>query len=304
MRQQQITMKFGRLSVPVTHLDKLYWPAEGVTKGMVIDYYQSITSYLLPFMKNRPQSLLRNPNGILDRGFYHKDAGKEAPDWIKTCPVPSESSHKIIDYIVCNNRATLAYLNNLGCIELNPWHSTIAKPDHPDYLIIDLDPSRKNHFDEVVEVAQAYRHLLAQAGVDCFCKTSGASGLHIYVPAGKKYEYADIRAFAHQLSLRVNSMLPALTTLERPLNKRGKKIYLDYLQNSKGQTIAGVFCLRPRPGATVSMPLYWRELKPGLDPASFHIRNAVPRIKRMAPVFAGVLGKGIDLQKVSKKLSL
>ena len=120
MKQQQTIMRFGHLSVPVTHPDKIYWPGEGITKAMIVDYYQSIASYLLPFMKNRPQSLLRNPNGIRDRGFYHKDAGEEAPDWIKTFPVPSESSQKIIDYIICNNRATLTYLNNLGCIELNP----------------------------------------------------------------------------------------------------------------------------------------------------------------------------------------
>lgn len=297
-------MRFGRITVPVTHPDKVFWPAEGITKRMVVEYYQSIADHILPFMKNRPQSLLRNPNGIRDRGFYHKDAGEEAPGWIKTFPVPSESTDKIIDYIICNNRPTLAYLNNLGCIELNPWHSTMQKPDHPDYLIIDLDPSHKNNFNQVIEVAHAYREFFLKSGTECFCKTSGATGLHLYVPAGKRYPYEIIRQFAHDVSAMVNEQFPHSTTMERSLRKRGNKIYLDYLQNSKGQTIAGVYCLRPRPGATVSMPLHWREMKPGLDPSSFHIHNALPRIKKISALFGGVLGKGFDLGKARKQLNV
>lgn len=304
MKTDKELMRFGRIVVPVSHREKIFWPGEGISKGMVMDYYQTIAPYLLPFIKNRPQSLLRNPNGIRDKGFYHKDAGEEAPDWVKTYPVSSVSSHKIIDYIICNNKATLAYLNNLGCIELNPWHSTISRPDHPDYIIIDLDPTKKNRFDEVVEVAHVFHDLLSGAGVECFCKTSGASGLHLYVPAGKKYEYEEIRRFGHDLSQLVSSRLPKLTTMERSLEKRGNKVYLDYLQNSKGQTIAGVYCLRPRPGAPVSMPLHWRELKPGMDPSSFHIHNAVSRIKRIAPLFTGIFGKGIDIKKTRRILNI
>ena len=153
-------MQFGKSVVKITNREKLYWPDEGITKGMLIDYYQEIAGYILPFLKDRPQSLKRNPNGIKDTGFFHKDAGENAPDFVKGFKVHSESTNKEIDYIICNDKATLAYLNNLGCIELNPWHSTTKKPDKPDYLIIDIDPSDGNTFDQVIEAAQHFKKLL------------------------------------------------------------------------------------------------------------------------------------------------
>jgi bifunctional non-homologous end joining protein LigD len=183
-----------------TNLSKLYWPKEKITKGMMIDYYQSIADYILPYLKDRPQSLKRNPGGIADKGFYHKDAGENAPAFVKSFAVHSESSNKQIDYIICNDKATLAYLNNLGCIELNPWHSTTKKPDRPDYLIIDIDPSEKNTFEQVIETAIAFKKVLDKAGAKCFCKTSGATGLHIFLPMGKKYSYECFNALINELS--------------------------------------------------------------------------------------------------------
>mgnify|MGYP003343523062 CR=1 FL=1 len=153
-------------------------------------------------------------------------------------------------------------------------------------------------------MAHAYKELFSRAGLESFAKTSGGTGLHLYVPAGKKYHYEQIRALGHDMSVLVHQALPKLTTLERSLGKRGTKIYLDYLQNSKGQTIAGVYCLRPRPGAPVSMPVHWREVKPGLDPRSFHIHNVLPRIKKIAPLFTGIFGKGFDLKKTRKILGI
>jgi bifunctional non-homologous end joining protein LigD len=297
------TIKFGKVGVSLTHIEKIFWPEEGITKGMVIDYYQSISEFILPFLKNRPESLLRNPNGILDKGFFHKDAGKESPAWIKTFNVPSESSHKIIHYVLCNNKAALAYLNNLGCIELNPWHSTSLNPDYPDYMIIDLDPAIKNHFEQVIEVANSVRDELSFIGAESFCKTSGGKGIHIYVPMGKRYHYDLVKSFARRICVRVHGKLPGLTTLDRPLKKRGKKIYLDFLQNCKGQTIASVYSLRPRPGAPVSMPLEWRELKPGLSPSDFNIFNAPARIRRKKDLFAPVLGKPVNLRQFLENLS-
>jgi bifunctional non-homologous end joining protein LigD len=298
-----LVMKFGKTTVNTTNRNKLYFPDEGITKGMVIDYYQSVASYILPYLKNRPQSLLRNPNGINDKGFFHKDAGEGAPSWIKTFPVHSESSNKIIDYIICNDKATLAYLNNLGCIELNPWHSVMQKPDYPDYLIIDIDPSDKNTFDQVIEACLMFKEILDKAGAPSFCKTSGASGMHIYIPIGRKYTYEQVKDFAHLLCLMVSEELPSFTTLERNLAKRGKKmIYLDHLQNRKSQTISSVYSLRPRKGATVSMPLLWKEVKHGITPHDFTIFNALKRIQKTGDIFKGVLGKGIDLNKCLKRL--
>ena len=294
---------FGKIKVNTTNLNKMYFPDEAITKGMVIDYYQQIADYILPYLKDRPQSLKRNPNGILDKGFFHKDAGDEAPEWAKSIEIYSESAKKEIDYIICNDPQTLAYLNNLGCIELNPWNSRIKSPGKPDYLIIDIDPSEKNNFEQVIETALAFKAILDKAGADSYCKTSGATGLHIFLPMGKKYLYEQVKDFAHFLCMIVNEQLPKFTSLERNLQKRGNnKIYLDYLQNRRGQTIASAYSLRPHPGATVSMPLLWKEVKSGLTPAAYTIHTALPRIKKMGDIFSGVLGKGIDLKKCIENL--
>ncbi len=142
-----------------------------------------MADYVLPYLKNRPLSLKRNPNGIADKGFYHKDAAKGGPSWLNSFGEYAESSNKVVDYIVCNEKATLIYLANLGCIEMNPWNSTTRSPDKPTYLMIDIDPSDKNTFDQVVSVAQAVQEILNRAGAISYCKTSGATGIHVYVPS-------------------------------------------------------------------------------------------------------------------------
>jgi len=294
----------GRTKVKITNRDKIYWPKEGITKGMMIDYYQSMAEYILPYLKDRPESLKRNPNGINAPAFYHKDAGGEAPEWVQRILLYSESTKKDVDYIICNDKATLAYLNNLGCIELNPWNSTVKALDKPDYMIIDIDPSEKNTFEQVIETALTYKKVLDRAGAACYCKTSGATGLHIYIPMGRKYSYGQVRDFGQILSTIVNEQLPSFTTMERNLKKRGNKhIYLDYLQNSRGQTIAAAYSLRPKPGATVSTPLLWKEVKAGLHPSAFNIETIPKRVKKTGDLFKEVLGKGIDLNKCLAKLS-
>lgn len=293
----------GKIKLPVSHPDKLYWPDEGITKGMMVDYYQSVAKFILPYLKNRPQSLNRTPGGIAQSGFYHKDAGENAPSWVKSFPVYSESSQKQVDYIVCNDKQTMAYLNNLGCIELNPWHSVISKPDHPDYLIIDLDPSEKNTFEQVIDAALHFKELMDKIKIPSYCKTSGSSGIHIFVPMGKKYNYEQVKDFAHVMCMIVQNQIPEFTTLERSLSKRGKnKMYLDYLQNRKGQTIASVYSLRPKAGAPVSMPLFWKEVKPGLTPQQFNIHNALKRIEKNGDIFRGVFDHGINIEKCLKQL--
>lgn len=296
-------LSFGKIKVKTTNLHKVFWPKEKITKGDVIAYYQSISKYILPFLKDRPQSLKRNPNGISNAGFYHKNAGGEAPSWVKSKAIFSESANKDIDYIICNDAATLAYLNNLGCIELNPWHSTIQSLDKPDYLIIDIDPSEKNTFTQVIETANVVHEILKRAGTESYCKTSGATGLHIYVPTNKKYTYDQLKDFAHLICIYTQEQLPKFTSLERNLKKRGNKmIYLDHLQNRRGQTISSVYSLRPKEGATVSMPLKWNEVKPGLSPQDFTIYNALKRIEKNAELFSAILGKGINLVKCLKLL--
>ncbi|CAN5322633.1 hypothetical protein BH09BAC2_BH09BAC2_06900 [soil metagenome] len=301
--ENQKIFQFGTSKVKATNINKIYFPDDGVTKGDVINYYISMSKYILPYLKGRPESLLRNPNGIAAKGFFHKDAGEDTPTFVKSKKIYSESTNNDIDYIICDNQATLTYLNNLGCIEINPWHSTVKNPDKPDYLIIDIDPSEKNTFKQVIDAANVVKEVLDKAGAAAFCKTSGSSGLHIYIPTGKKYTYDQVKDFAYLICMLAQEQIPDFTTLERNLQKRGKeKIYMDYLQNRRGQTIASVYSLRPKTGATASAPLNWKEVKYGLLPQQFNITNMLKRVEKTGDIFAGVLGKGIDLKKCIKKL--
>ncbi|WP_115982425.1 MULTISPECIES: DNA ligase D [Chryseobacterium] len=300
-KEKEITL--NRHKVKLTNQDKIYFPKEGITKGDVVEYYQSVAEYILPHLKNRPLSLNRFPNGIEEQSFYQKDASDNIPDWIKTTQVYSESNDKYIDYIYCNDKATLAYLNNLGCIDLNPWNSSLPDLEHPDFLVLDLDPSKKNTFDDVIETALQVNEVLKSIKVKGYCKTSGSTGIHVYIPMGGKYDFDQVKDFAHILMKQVHEQLPKITTLERSLQKRDdKKIYLDYLQNRTGQTLASAYSLRPKEGASVSMPLNWDEVKPGMKPTDFNIHNALDRIKEKGDLFKPVLGKGIDMMKALELL--
>lgn len=295
-------VKMGTKEVKLTNQDKLYFPKDKISKGDVVNYYQSIYKYIIPYLKDRPESLKRNPNGIDDQGFFHKDAGEGAPEWVKSIPLYSESANKDIDYILCNDQATLMYLNNLGCIELNPWSSRVKKLDYPDYMVIDIDPSDKNTFEQVIQTALVVKAVLDKAGADSYCKTSGATGLHVYVPMGAKYTYEQVKDFGHLVAMLVQEQLSEFTTLERPLSKRKNRIYIDFLQNRKGQTLASAYSLRPKEGATVSAPLEWKEVKKGLKPSMFTIHNILKRVETKGDLFEGVLGKGINLRECLKKL--
>jgi len=293
----------NKRKVEISNPGKIYWPDEKLTKGDMIKYYDGIADYILPYLKNRPLSLLRNPNGIKEKGFFHKNAGDIAPDWMTTAKVYSESGDKYIRYLVCNDKSSLLFIANLGCIEMNPWNSTTKNEDNPTWMVIDIDPSDNNTFDDVIETAQVVKQILDRAKVDCYCKTSGASGLHVYIPMGEKYSYDQVKDFANLVAMMVTDELPDLTTLERSLSKRSSsKIYVDYLQNRRGQTLATAYSLRPKPGATVSMPLDWKEVKQGLHPSDFNIHNALSRVKKKGDIFSPVLGKGIDLAKALKAL--
>jgi bifunctional non-homologous end joining protein LigD len=290
--------------VKLTNQQKIYWPSEGITKGQVLNYYNKIAKFILPYLKDRPQSLKRNPNGISDKGFYHKDAGDAAPDWVKHIELYSENADKYINYILCNDKATLLYLNNLGCIEINPWNSRVKHLDNPDYLVMDLDPSDKSNFDDVVDTALVIKEILDKAEAASFCKTSGATGLHVYVPMGAAYNYDQARSFAEIIAILAQSRLPRTTTIERSLSKRQNRIYIDYLQNKRGQTLSSVYSIRPVPGASISTPLEWREVKHGLDPSRFNIQNFEHRLKKVGDLFSGVLKTKLNLKKALKLLGV
>ncbi len=302
--KKEIHKKIGKQEVKLTNQNKIYFPKDELTKGDVVAYYQSISSFILPHLKDRPQSMNRFPNGIDGMSFYQKDAADETPDWVQTEEIFSESNERNISYILCNNAATMAYLNNLGCIDLNVWTSRIKNLENPDYLVLDLDPSEKNTFDDVIETALTVKKILDIAEIQGYPKTSGSSGIHIYIPMGAKYSFDQVKDFGHILMQMVQRELPDLTTLERSLQKRDKgKIYLDYLQNRRGQTLASVYSIRPKNGAPVSMPLEWKEVKPGLKPTDWNIENAKARLEKKGDLFKPVMGKGIDMLKAIEKIS-
>lgn len=292
----------GKYTVPLTNQQKIYWPEEGFTKGDVINYYDKMAEYILPYLKGRPLSLKRNPNGISDAGFYHKDAGENAPAFVDVFAVRSGSNGKMIDYIVCNNKATLIYVANLGCIEMNPWNSTTKSPGKPTWMVIDIDPADGNTFEEVVDVAFATKMILDKAKLPAYCKTSGSSGLHIYLPMKNKYDYDTVKDFAHIVASLVQEQLPKTTTLERSLKKRGNRIYIDYLQNRTGQTLASVYSIRPVKGASVSAPLEWKEVNHKLSPKQFTIKNILQRVKKKGDLFTPVLTESLSIEKALKVL--
>ena len=302
--KEKTGIKIGKHSVAISNRQKIYWPDEGFTKGDVIDYYDKIADIILPYLKGRPLSLKRNPNGIRDSGFYHKDAGENAPGYVDIFKVKAESNNKIIDYIVCNNKATLLYVANLGCIEINPWNSTTKKPANPTWMVIDIDPSDKNTFEEVVDTALATKMVLDKAGIKSYCKTSGSSGLHVYTPLKNKYDYDTVRDFANLIATLVQEQLPGTTTLERSLSKRGPRIYVDWLQNRTGQTLASVYSLRPVPGASVSAPLEWKEVNHKLHPKQFTMQNIFTRIKKKGDLFSPVLSESNSIENALKKLKI
>ena len=288
--------------VKITNPDKLYWKEEKITKGDIVNYYNDISKYILPYLKNRPESLNRHPNGIDAPGFYQKDMDlKNLPEWIKTVKIGSSSNKKEIDYLICNNAATLLYMANLGCIEMNPCNSKIKSAERPDYLILDLDPGNID-FRYVIKTALKIKELCDKISINSYCKTSGASGLHVFIPLNGKYDYDKTRSFAKLLAEVVNSELPDITSTERSVKKRKNKVYIDYLQNSKGQTIAAPYCVRPRKGATVSTPLKWEEVNKDLSPENFNIFNMKLRLEKMGDLWKPVLGKGISMMSAIKNL--
>ena len=281
------------------HVTKLYWPEDKITKGEMLNYYYKVGEYIMPYLKDRPMSLNRFPGGIHGQSFYQKNVTDKAPDWAKTFDHVTDEG-KVTKYLVGTDEASLLWMASLGCIEINPWFSRAQTPDNPDYCVIDLDPD-KHTYDQVVEAALETKKILDAIDVPSYPKTSGSTGMHIYIPLAGKYTYQQSQLFANIIVKLVHKELPYFTSLERSIAARNGKMYLDFLQNRPGATIAGPYSLRPKPGATVSTPLSWDEVKPGLTIQQFNIHNAIARFRETGDLFKGVLGEGIDLEKTLKK---
>lgn len=285
--------------INISHIDKIFWPEDKYTKRDLINYYLSISDILLSYLKDRPESLLRFPDGITGEHFYHKDIDF-APDWIKTIKIETGEEKKIVNYLLCQDKASLIYLINLGCIDLNPWSSRVGSLDNPDYMVIDLDPENIS-FSEVVKTALAAHEVMEKVGIPNFVKTTGLTGIHIYSPLNRQYTYEQSRQLAQIIAIKIHEKIPKITSLERMPIKRKGKVYLDCLQNARGQTLASVYSVRAINGAIVSTPLEWEEVNEKLKPQQFTIKNILDRIEKKGDLFKPVLGKGFDMEKVLNK---
>jgi bifunctional non-homologous end joining protein LigD len=282
------SLEINGKKVELTSLKKELWPGEGLTKYSLIKYYLDVAPYLLPHLMGRFLVIQRFPGGIGKEGFYQKNIPLEAPSWIRTALF--EHGEKATRYLLAGGPETLAWLGNLACLEIHPWLSSASNPGQPDFAVFDLDPAPGISFSAVCRIALELNNLLRRRGLRAYPKTSGASGIQVYLPLQPGYSYAQARDFCHAVFRELNIVKPDLTTLERRVSLRGKKIYLDYLQNARGKTLVAPYSTRPLPGAPVSAPLRWSELSAhSLKPSLFNMLNMLTRLQERGDLFAPVL---------------
>jgi len=287
--------------VTVTNAGKVFWPDEGYTKSDLIGYYEAVAKWLLPYLQDRPLVLTRYPDGITGKSFFQKDAPEWTPSWVRTQRIHANDVDRDIDYFVVDDLESLRYVVNLGTIPLHLWSSRLASLDHPDWLVLDLDP-KGAPFTDVVKVARALHGILDELELPSYVKTSGATGLHIFLPLGAGYDFEVTRTFARLLATIGVEAEPSISTIARPLQSRGGKVYIDFGQNGRGQTVVAPFSARPLPGAPVSCPLRWEEVTAKLDPARFTIKTAPARFAKLGDPLAPVLAGRIDLAAALQKL--
>jgi len=291
----------GERTVNVTNPRKVFWPEEGYTKSDLIEYYDAVAPWLLPYLEDRPLVLTRYPDGIKGKSFFQKDAPEWIPSWVQTARIHAHDVGRDIDYFIVNDRESLRYVVNLGTIPLHLWSARLSGLDHPDWLVLDLDP-KGAPFTDVVKVARALHKILDELELPSYVKTSGATGLHILLPLGARYDHEIVRTFARLVAVMGVEAEPAISTIARPLHSRGGKVYIDFGQNGRGQTIVAPFSARPLPGAPVSCPLRWDEVNARLDPSRFTIKTAPPRFAQQGDPLAPVLAGHVDVAAALRKL--
>ena len=264
--------------VSLTSLDRIYWPDEKLTKFDLLCYYIRVSDYLLPFLKDRPAILQRYPRGIKAPMFFQQDL-ESAPAFIKTIHLTNQEGREL-DYAVFTTIGSVLHFVNQGNIEQHPWHSTVKHLDKPDYLMLDLDP-KQAPWENVLEVALICKQVFDELSLPAFPKTSGSSGIHIYLPLKPKHQFSKVAALAEALAAEVAQRAPRIATVQRSLAKRQKQqVYVDAMQNARGKTIAAAFSARAKPGATASMPLTWKQIEKGVKISDFTIENVPALIKK------------------------
>ena len=274
--------------VRFTNLDKVFFPEDGCTKGDLIEYYRGVSKWLLPYLQDRPVVLTRFPDGIHGKSFFQKDAPGFTPDWVRTEKLWSEESQRELSHFICDDLPTLLYIANSGTIPLHINSARIGSLETPDWCILDLDP-KDAPFSSVIAVALATRELCEEIRLPCFVKTSGSSGLHVLIPLGAQVTHEQSKILGQLLARAIVQRAPDIATVERVVGKRAGKVYVDYLQNGHGKLLAAPFCVRPLPGAPVSMPIAWEDVTEGLDVRGWNIRNAVDHLRRSGDPLRDVL---------------
>jgi DNA ligase D len=270
--------------VSLTSLERVYWSDEKITKFELLRYYLEISHHIMPFLKNRPAILQRWPRGINAPMFFQQDL-ESAPAFIKTARLTNKEGREI-DYAVYTTTASLLHFVNLGTIEQHPWHSTIAKLDNPDWIAIDLDP-KKAPWENVLKVALTGKEVCDELGLKAFPKTSGSSGIHIYVPLKPTNEYESVAEFSRLLASEIARRVPKMATVERTIAKRkSDQVYVDWMQNARGKSLAAVFTARAKPKATVSMPLTWKQIEQGVKISDFTVKNVPALLKKKSDAWS------------------
>ena len=292
-------IKKGKRALKFSNLDKVFWPEERITKGDLLAYYREIAPTILPHLRDRPFTMKRYPDGINGKFFFQKDAPKHIPDWIPTrrfevSTRESPRQRRMIDAPLVNDALALLWMVSMACIDMNTWYSRVDRPDRPDWVLFDLDPSPDVGFDEVVQVALLVKSVLDELGLVGYAKTSGADGMHVLVPIARRSTYAQARELGEIVARTLASTHRGLVTTEWVKRKR-RGVLIDANQNGEGKTIASAYSVRPRPGAPVSAPLRWEEVKPGLDPADFTMDVVLRRVAKDGDLFSGVLEGGQSL---------
>ena len=296
----------GKRLLKLSNLDKLFWPEEGIAKGDLLSYYQRVAPVVVPHLKERPFTMKRYPDGWQGKFFFQKDAPKGIPEWIRTASIVVTTRDKPrqrrrIDAPLVNDELALLWMVNMGCIDLNAWYSRIDKPDRPDWVLFDLDPSPDVGFPETIEVALLVKQALDALELESFVKTSGSEGIHILVPIARRHTYADTREFSAIIANALARTHRGLVTTEWTKAKR-RGVLIDSNQNGEGKTIASVYSVRPKPGAPVSTPLRWDEVNESLDPAAFTMEAVLARVDQHGDLFDGVLRGKQSLAKALKAL--
>lgn len=299
-----LNVRAGGEVVPVTHLERVYWPEEGYTKGDLVRYYHEISRYILPYLEDRALIMKRYPSGIGGQSFHQHDIHQGVPDFMRTAALEVEDGGAhTVDYVVGSNEATLLYMANLGVIEQHPWHSRVDDLEHPDWFVFDLDPSEGVEFGTICDVALTTREVLAHVGLESYAKTSGSRGIHVYVPVKPAYTYEQVAELAEQVATAVALEQPEVATVERSKRKRGARmIYVDHMQNARGKSVVAPYSVRPKQGATVSAPLEWKEVeRKKIKTADFHIKNMPRRVESKGDLFKPVLKKAQKLEGVFER---